>query len=1436
MRRPIEIPITGQLDKDSDLQFLNTAKGDYPELVDMEFSEQDVMTQTTARGNAQKIDFGSAGLQNQKVRVYWQSSANPTTIEVYLVNTNGQRLQFGQYITDGGLVQFREAIQSIFTSFIFPGSVTVYPNEEYLDVEIDLQYSDWTLETESFTYAVIQEAVSATGSGAFMPIGSFDFLGDIFYWTTTQRNLKSEITQGVTNAVTDSFGRSVVTIPFHGLSNFETIAINGVIGCTGVNGIWVVKVIDNNRVELQGSIFGGAYVSGGEVFKNLYGYGSIGVAKYDLATESFQWIPLLRSKQLNFVTKKEIYNPMVELNGGLISMYYTDDYNLPRVTYYRGTYIPDGCIRALNPLGQYDYQTLNDEIALQVNFSGYDLSFLEQIQTGGSLSAGNKRYAVRFLTESLNASEVSLLTNPIPVYAPQYLVDTDKIYGNPSNETTGKINRLQLTGITAGVFKYVELICFNYRGGELPTVAVDAIIVRREPLLEDQTEIILEHNGNEIGTVNFDAGLANQVQPDIVRAKDLTLIQNRLVLGSVTTSPEYDLTEFCKTLTYSIKRFPIFGAFGAQTFYEFYDPEKVVENVGYQQWEWYRYYLVGELFSGKLTQAFFLFDVRFISQSDYALPEWANEFTSTNETNRRDLSDDDFTDYDLSQNTREYLQYFLRVKGFDWDYQIEGVPIKNLFRSFKIFRAERRAEVLGSGVIHLSQVTPGVAGTPLWYDNIFATGTIDPITGVTQFDQGQANQRNRSLGSFYSPDFLFQNNEYTRISGDKLLVFGQFKVERTLSGSDTFPAPSTQRIYSSEFMSATAAFYDIDNSVFIDSAERSFVGASEYKKYISVQTPSSSSLGDIQSSIVIKTNTDIQNNSSNTDYGFYSSLIFRKLVNKYGSTVSNNIVVYTQSSAVEGNSFVDVYGGDVFCQQTWLKNRETANDGYQSLTTKLGGGGYNIISQNRVNTNLRVWNPLDTGELIFPLSTTNFVAWLESSVLDTIKQNSGYKIINQVQATVVYDPEGQDTTQYLARKWYSELKPNGSKIDFYRVFLPLNFQDNPAVQGSIFRVLNVNNELFTVQERGYTREYFNSRGQLVSPDAGQVLIGDGSVLTRIGTNLTQFGTSNAGSVVVGKSQSGKDVVMFISSQFGQVLRFGDDGLVSVSLRERMRTFFNNNLKWAQEATTPADGFGITGVWDNNNKQFIYTVKAWRQVDEWANAVTYNQGAVVLYGYNNQGVANLWLLVNAQSRGEVPGDSSAWTQIPITDNNYFNTYTFTWSELKGAFTQFYSFLPNHYTEWNGGLLSAYPDLESANRSLVYQHGIGNPAEYYGIQFPGGKISVVCNWRRNLNKKFFSLMLNGKGKPERVDITSLFRDQNDDEIIKVSFLVSSDFETRESYSYAPVKLELDANGSNDGDTGEMEGIWAKFAITYPVGKQSSISSFVAHIRDSFRNFTR
>jgi hypothetical protein len=93
-----------------------------------------------------------------------------------------------------------------------------------------------------------------------------------------------------------------------------------------------------------------------------------------------------------------------------------------------------------------------------------------------------------------------------------------------------------------------------------------------------------------------------------------------------------------------------------------------------------------------------------------------------------------------------------------------------------------------------------------------------------------------------------------------------------------------------------------------------------------------------------------------------------------------------------------------------------------------------------------------------------------------------------------------------------------------------------------------------------------------------------------------------------------------------------------------------------------------------------------------------------------------------------------------------------------------------------------------------------------------------------------------KPERVEIQSLFRDNEQGEVIKNSFLLASDFETREGYQYSPIKLETDSNGSNEGNSSDIEGIWTKFRIIFPAGVKCKINDSIVDISITTRNFTQ
>ena len=1441
-RRAIPMPSTGKLDRDTDLE--NIRPGNYSNLQGMDFAESEVPSLTTQKGNVFQIDLGEASLQQQKTRI----NINDVTVRlvVTLKDINGNIKGSSGLGTPGSIAGVKANIINYLSSLSFGVQFESTGAEPYLDVTINFSYSDYVLEITGCSTDILKEAISNTGVGGFIPIGSYDLLDNVFYWSTTQRNLPTRLSN-VSNVYAANGSFVGITCVGHGLQTFDSVAIGAVNGVPQANGIWTVTVIDENNFYLNTSFFTGSYTGGGNVYRDIYGYGAIGVVVEDFLTDSFSYTPLLRSKALNFFTKKQIYTPQVQVSGNLYQMYYTDNFNVPRVTYYRGEFIEDGAIKVLNPtFGQYAYATLKLETSRQINFTGYDLQYETQIQTGGNIQAGNARYAIRFLTESLTASELSPLTGPIPVYSPQYVNDDSVIFGNPSTVSTGKINRVRLSGITPGIFKFVELIYFQY-SGEATTVTATSFVIRREALSEDQTEIVLEHNGNEPSITFFDTQLANEVQPDIIRSTDNVIIDNRLVDGGVTTGKQIDCREWISTFKYSLKKFPLFGSFGAETFNEFYSPEAVVNRVGYSAFEWERFYAVPVLKSGKSLNAFFMFDVRFVSQLDYA-NNTDFQFLSTNGYDRRDLNGDELTNYDLGTGDNIFYQFHLEVKNIDWNYQIDGVPVRDLFEEIRFYRAETVHEVLHTGVINMAQENnEGFEDDENLVDFPYSIqkSLSDPASPIEPTELLYSSYipngpQRRRYGSFYCPDIFLGTQPFSYLSGDILLVFGSQQTRFLQDVLDNLIEESYWRIFNSSGMASSSLQYNIDSATIIPTGQEAEIASGVFYSKSAQQifaapppTSQGGAFGISQGAPVLTMNTDVLHSGSNPDNGLYQAIYFRPRSDKYGNVTQSNVTVYcgAKSSVDEESSLV--FGGNSFCQQTWLKILYA-----QVQQTPVTGraAGCSFVSQNRGNSNLRLWDNTLTNNIVFPVSTQSAVLWLENDPdnLDQLESNPAYKVLNQVQAQAVYDPENQDTGEYLSRKYWSQFKPNNSAVDFFRIILPFDFQDNPEIQGAIKRLVNLNNRLFTIQERGFTLEYFNNQGQLVSQDAGQILIGDGSVLSRIGNNLSLFGLKQSGAFVRGKSQSGKDTAMWINTTFTNVLRFGDDGIKNVSLRDLNRTFFNRHLKWANNADTPADGYGISGVWDNDNSNYIFTVKAWKPYKQWDANVTYLGGDGTIFGEIEQGIPQIWI-ANQASRGVEPADGvSQWQRVGILDPLYYNCYTFAYSEIKNGFTFYPYFLPNFYAQWKGKYLTANPNLESIDKSKIYLHNEGLPNQFYGVNYAGGVIELTMNWQPNMNKKVLALMINSNIKPERVDIESLFRNEPNGERIKKSFLVTSDFETREGYQYSTIKLELDENGNNDRNTSMMEGIWTKFRIQFPAGVSAKLNDCIVLISDSLRTF--
>ncbi len=1487
---PVSVNRSPEGKLNTDVEIVELRGGDYTDRENVEFNaDGETFSDTPTRGTDMKFSLGFQMLQNQRVRIFLDKLFSSVT--VYLFNKNRQILGYGigydTVLTSNSIAGNKAGIQAVFNSFAVPATFyNTEPDIPYIDIELAFEYSDFALslidqDGQNVRYTTLIEACSQTGVGSFQESGSHEFPAGTFIWSTTQKEVYKQ-----DNILYNlySVGSSIYAVIInHGYLPNQSIVIANATGLGAVaNGEWVVTVIDSNTVKLNMSVAGllpsiapAPFTYGGEVWINPYGFGAIGVQIYRPQTDSYQYIKLISSKKFNFVLAKQICaDGQANFDGYLLK--YTDDYNVPRTFTYNGPFIENGALNVYNEDGVYTYETLVDEIRNIINYSSSEVRFLEQQQTGGNTPAGMIWYGVRFLTGTLASTEISFLSNPIPTYPPAYdPTSNDIVYGAaPGMTTTPKINRVEVSGFAPGVFDYIQLVAYVYTGGESNTPSVTPYNIRRESLSPEQTSIILEHNGNEPDITYADASDSFLVRPDILRVGYNRFLDNRLVYGKITTSKSIDIRAWVKTFKYSIKRWNLYSAYGNQTKFGFYDPESTVNRVGYQRWEWYRIYCNAELFSGKFVDTAFSFDVRFVTQADYDPDEFPD-----NGGPRRDLANDDFVDYGYGQG-QELFQLYLEISGVDWDYRIDGVAVRDLFRRVKICRAERVKEVIASGAISMPRGTTTVLKIqggdgsipPIPISSTVSTAAGDSVMPMLATDEsipnvvvdyqsggifgafpftsaplvdysvvnigGVANgDIKRKSCSFFAPDIIFGLEQYIHQDGDKLLNFGSRTPNQTLiyhNSSDpyaTFNNINVWRIWNFENGVTSPQIVDINESVTLGIGEDGTVNGLPYLKNFT-GNPGETHLANTQmfGSPVLGLDDYLVNQGGNTDSGLYDGIIFRRKFNKYGDPNNiGNTVIYTGYTINNGETGTIVFGGDVFTQQLQFRVA------IPSQSSKLGFA-FNLVSQNIINTELRAYNPDDaTTVLAFPLSTQDYTVWLSSTLIDNYEKNIGYSIFNTVQNFPVFNPFLKDKGLAYSRKTWSQLSPNNSQTDRSREFMPLDFQDNPGSYGDITDLESISGELFTFQQRGFTREFFNSVGRLRTVEDGNVNIGDGSVLSRPGLLLASRGTQHNWAVKKGYSEAGKDVVYWPDVDFASIMRFGADGQVNLSERHNISAFLRENLRFVVGKNSPAQDQGLHATWDDIGRNYILTCRAWKDLLKWLPETAYSVGDEIISG-EKWGVPVIYKCIE-DNTGVLPTSEGAeqyWLRINFKNNEYYSLWTLVFNEKKNGFTHRYTFFPRIYHNQNKRYFAPSP-LEGSE-SDVYRFRDKNARilNFFGEDHVG-YTEYVINYMKTVVKKFVALGSNALITPPRYEVDTQFISRNGIDNRTTYMTREEDLDMRENSALTTIKNNLDAQGRNNQDTAPMRGLWAKIRTYFRAGEEQKINDTVVAIRMGQRNTT-
>ena len=178
------------------------------------------------------------------------------------------------------------------------------------------------------------------------------------------------------------------------------------------------------------------------------GTGEIGVQLWDANAQTTEYVTLLRSKEFAWSSQYQ-FGLTVRITGevasGVISLYYVNGFNNDRKFYYKGDYVENGAIKSVNADGFYSYGSIASELRLDTSDAALNISYSQQIPSGGNLLSGSWYYAVRLLTPALDATAYSQISNQFICYTANAAGAAILISGNQTETITSRINEIQVT-------------------------------------------------------------------------------------------------------------------------------------------------------------------------------------------------------------------------------------------------------------------------------------------------------------------------------------------------------------------------------------------------------------------------------------------------------------------------------------------------------------------------------------------------------------------------------------------------------------------------------------------------------------------------------------------------------------------------------------------------------------------------------------------------------------------------------------------------------------------------------------------------------------------------------------------------------------------------------------------------------------------------------
>jgi len=1546
---------TGNMDKDSDPRSIGKGDGRQGDYIDSRntqvVSDQggDGSAITPTLGNKFGFSLGEVSAQNKKYRVTVDGDATKshqlrflsTDRSVNIVTGTGPN---GEVEFDGTAASLVAAVNAAMLPSLL--SITTSGNE----VEFELNpysYYQWYLEsvgTDDVQIDCTQEAIPVDLAGKLKDIGSYDLLGDLFVFSTTQDNEPQETDLEIVGVGPVSGGQFVGPVTEITFTSNHNLQIGQWIRITGSeqswqNGTFVIHSIPNATTIgiVTNTAWGQSYPTGisgpnTTITLNPNGIGEIGVAVKDENEDNWTYTRLLRSVELNFVSKKAIRTDS-RVKGKRKITYYTDKYNVPRDFVYIGEFSQDGALNINNPLNQYRYDSIGIQSSLLENsLSSINtrIEYVGQSDSGGELISGNKYYVFRFKDQEGSTTTWSDPTRAIPVF-PRSLVDDDPVTikgGSPSDNPTTKVVNLTLEDIPQGIFESVQVGVLDSDDSG----ALSGTIFNDIDLTDQQQSLSFSHTGIEDAQEPLDVGeiaVALGSYQSIKTVGDLAIIDKRLVMGNISYLDVSNLSEWAAQFKHQVKYKQIdgLGEITNEKIGGYLDPSNVFNYPSLVLNETYRIGVDVVFTDGSVSPTFFVDDIKIDTAS----------INTANPTDNRRVPNGGLPHYALNNNDQDASINvpYLAFSNIDLNYDFNGIPIKNAISTIRFRFAKIKPEVLASGFVVM-----GISGKdsfgPIYtngstnisieigpqsnhqcqyldWTGSYEIASISPpqnqnvkLNGTRFVYPNQYNAERRT-GFFYSPEIsMGKFDDYQLGASDRINIL--YPVRRTkinsiednynqerfdITGALVDGPPSGDRMLPSLACELSANpvstpsqlslensdgvnQYDIEDAVLMEAGETTILGGNPSVDVDTFHQEKSSGTGrfsieefDIAHSKCLAIRTDSEMfpfqdsywTSEGVDYGVYYAQIFRDTPNKYQENETTEYQPYSQSYSIDQIQSVetelDVFGGDSFIVKTLVRNRFARLD-YSNSDSPTPSGltsgevgrqlGMTYFTQTSMNMELVYDNP---DFISFPedFIGTYFERWSRwtDSTGGAYRQfyNTKYSYgLSQLVKNAFSENLNDLIEDVPTRIVWSSRDIYSSVYDSMKTFLPLSIFDLDGTFGAVEAVENVGGELFTLQQRKFQIQAFNARGQLeTTANSVDVLLKSGDVLSQDGKTLSSYGTEHKWSAILGKSQSGKDVIYWFNSENGLVMRFGADGTRVISARG-MSAYFVNYTKWVKNKHEHAFEQGIRGVWDDRRKEAIWTFYGWRNVKQsWSAGTLVEVGEVVISTnapfdtYEETPRFFKCIQVHQSSAATEPAVGADWEDyweaIPYTDPKYYSIFTVAFNELTNGFRCFYGHLPKTYLQWGNTFLSSHP----VHRNLIFEHREGLPTTWYGVdsfltgnippKVEDATIEAVINPVPAEKKRYLNGLYVTDIAPYRVEYRTNTQETFDTE---------AEFVQDENEWKAPIRNDITQTGDPTADGDHMYGGFLKVKYFFEGGKFSTLYNFLVKLYRKARLINR